>query len=65
MTDLQNEEEDNNKIRYEGDNSYMPNKIDFSLPKLNVYNGPIDPKDAPYYEDYHSKVIDETNANNV
>lgn len=33
----------------------LPGKVDYSLPPLPMYNGPIDPKDAANYEDYHNK----------
>ena len=44
---------------YNGENSYIPGQkdgVDLRKKKLDTYNGPIDPKDADYYEDYHNRI---------
>ena len=30
---------------------------DYKVPELQLYNGPIDPKDANNYEEYHNKAV--------
>jgi hypothetical protein len=48
--------DDIDNYKYDGINSIMPGKTDYRLPVLPVYNGPIDPKDADNYLDYHNTV---------